>query len=103
MIAALAAVCALCVCFLLFGTLVRASEEETAPTYKYYTSVMIGAGESLQSVAEKYRSAAHYGSAEDYLDEVRAINHLRLPNGAEKAVTPGDCVILPYYSAEFIR
>lgn len=94
---------AICACFLVFGMLSRAAEENSAPAYKYYTSVTVGAGETLHTVAARYLSEEHYENMDEYLAEIGSINHLHRADGSLKDVAPGEHLIVPYYSAEFIR
>ena len=67
-------------------------------SYKYFTSVQIEAGDSLWSLADKYADPAHYANQDQYIAEVMSINHLTSEN-----IYAGNYLILPYYSAEFIK
>ena len=60
---------------------------------------MIGCGESLYDIAERYMDDAYYDDLEDYVDEVCSINHLdRLNWASSKALNAGNYIIVPYYS-----
>lgn len=64
--------------------------------YKYYTSVVIEAGDSLWAFAEKYGDSVHYESERAYIEEVMQINHMKDEN-----IKAGNHIILPYYSSEY--
>ena len=65
--------------------------------FKYYTSVIVEAGESLWDIAGDYIDG-HYDSRDSYIAEVRSINHLD-ENGT---VMAGQTLIVPYYSSEYV-
>lgn len=67
-------------------------------SYKYFTSVQIEPGDTLWSLADRYADREHYASQEQYIAEVMNTNHL---TGEDICV--GSYLILPYYSAEFVR
>jgi LysM repeat protein len=77
--------------------LVSAAGAETVHSYKYYTSIEVKYGETLWSIAEEYLDAAHYASIEDYIKEVRRINHLKDDN-----IIAGRYLVVPYYMEEYI-
>ncbi len=84
---------------MLFGMKASAAEEPVVPKQKCFTSVMIGCGESLYDIAERYMDDAYYDDLEDYVDEVCSINHLdRLNWASSKALNAGNYIIVPYYS-----
>lgn len=64
-------------------------------SYKYYTSIVVGYGESLASIAEHYVDD-HY-STEEFILEVRQINHLR----EDETLDAGSLIIVPYFSNEW--
>ena len=66
--------------------------------FKYYTSVIVEAGESLWDIADEYIDE-HYDSRNSYIAEVRSINHLD-ENGT---VIAGQTLIVPYYSSEYVQ
>lgn len=67
-------------------------------SYKYFTSVQIQAGDTLWSLADRYADEMHYASQEQYITEVMEINHL-----TDEAIYAGNYLIVPYYSAEFMK
>ncbi len=62
--------------------------------HKYYTSVEIKQGNSLWKIAEEYMSE-EYDSIDDYIKEVKQINHL-----TEDLIYEGAYLCVPYYSSE---
>ena len=62
--------------------------------YKYYTSIEIGEGSSLWDIAEEYITD-EYKSIEEYIEEVKEINHLE-----EDLIYEGAYLCIPYYSSE---
>lgn len=62
--------------------------------HKYYTSVEIESGSSLWEIAEEYMTE-EYDSVEDYIKEVKQINHL-----TEDLIYEGAYLCVPYYSSE---
>lgn len=69
-----------------------ASTEDAAGRSKYYTSIMIECGDSLWSIAEKYRTV-EYASISDYIREVKEINHL-----TSDVIKRGCSLCVPYYA-----
>lgn len=64
--------------------------------YKYFSSIMVGYGDNLLSIAEQYVDD-HYDSVEQYVNEVIHINNLK-----ENEVKAGQYLVIPYYSDEFV-
>ncbi len=73
----------------------KAADKDQNISFKYFANVMVTPGQDLEDLAMDYCKADI--DLDDYLSEVRSINHLE----AEEDVTPGDYLILPYYSEEF--
>lgn len=67
-------------------------------SYKYFTSVQIQAGDTLWSLADRYADDVHYASQDQYIAEVMEINHM-----TDEDIYAGNYLIVPYYSAEFIK
>ncbi|WP_130838730.1 hypothetical protein [Lachnoclostridium sp. Marseille-P6806] len=88
------------VLFMLFATRAEASDRSRTDQ-KYYTSVTVAYGEGMTELVDRYYSPEHYGSREEYAEEVCFINHLGR-GGEENVLRPGDHVIVPYYSAELL-
>ncbi len=90
-------------CFLTVGTRAAASDRSEPVMYKYFTSVRVEAGESFSDVLDRCYDEASGVSEKEYRSEVCSINHIPL-YAAETATTvvPGDYLILPYYSSEYM-
>lgn len=67
-------------------------------TYKYYTSIQIEPGDTLWTLADRYADKEHYASQDQYIEEVMRMNHL-----AGEDICAGNYLILPYYSAQFLK
>ena len=90
-----ATICMILICAVSY----RAIDSNANTGFKYYTSVTVGAGESLWELAGEYMDSEHYDSRKSYIEEVCSINHLT----DENSVTAGQMLILPYYSSEYIQ
>ncbi len=64
--------------------------------YKYYTSITVEAGESINSLAAEY--GEHFASKKEFINDLIFINHL-----TDDVLYEGMTLIVPYYSAEFIH
>lgn len=73
----------------------KASSEEEVHKYKYYTSVVVGNGETLWEIAKEH-SSEEFASLNAYIDEVKSINHLTTDK-----IYAGEELIVPYYSTEY--
>ena len=81
--------------FLLFQTSnIANAATPNSVRHKYYTSVEIESGSSLWEIAEEYMTE-EYDSVEDYIKEVKQINHL-----TEDLIYEGAYLCVPYYSSE---
>ncbi len=67
----------------------RPSDEELS---KYYTSVMVYPGDSLETLTEEYMSEG-YDDPASLAKEILSINHL----SPDKALQPGNHIIVPVY------
>ena len=67
--------------------------------FKYYTSVTVEQGETLWNIADDFMDYDHYVNKNAYIAEVESINHL----DSEEMLLTGQMLIVPYYSAEYIR
>lgn len=63
--------------------------------YKYYTSVYVTRDTTLWGLSEKYITP-EYADIREYMDEVRAINHL-----PSDELQYGEYICVPYYSSEY--
>ena len=62
--------------------------------YRYYTSVSVGVGESVWTLAEKYMDDLHYRNTKEFVSDIARINRIS-PDTKLKA---GSNLIIPYYS-----
>lgn len=92
--AVLATVCMITICAVSYGSI----RSDASSGFKYYTSVTVEAGESLWDIAEEYIDYDYYKDRNDYITEVKNINHL----DAQGSILAGQSLILPYYSVEFV-
>ncbi len=81
---------------ILFGSLTtsfaRSGENRDFGRTKYYTSIQIMAGDSLETIASRYITP-EYENYREYEDEVIQINHL----SHEGTIHPGCYLAVPYY------
>lgn len=80
------------------GFLSNAKNNESRTFYKYYTSITVTNEDTLWSIAEKYMDAEHYNSVNDYIQEVKAMNHLK-----NDIINYGEHLIVPYYMDAYIE
>ena len=81
--------------FLLFQTSnITNAGTQNSIRHKYYTSVEIEQGSSLWEIAEEYITE-EYDSVDEYIKEVKQINHL-----TEDLIYEGAYLCVPYYSSE---
>lgn len=92
------AVCFICAVILGANNLIsRAGEAKEAElSFKYYRNIPVEQGDTLSSIAQTYADQEHYETTDDYVQEVRLINHLE----EEDKIYTGDYLIIPYYSNE---
>nr|WP_297764413.1 LysM peptidoglycan-binding domain-containing protein [uncultured Butyrivibrio sp.] len=74
-----------------------AQSDEYTPEFKYYTAVTIHAGDSLWSIASEHFNPDHYDDLGSYVGEICSINKL----SNDSVINAGECIILPYYEAEY--
>ena len=65
--------------------------EESTTACKQYTSITIYPGDSLWSIAVEHADG-HYSSTQEYIDEVKQINHL-----TSDTINAFEHLIVPYY------
>ena len=93
------------VCLILICTVFYHSMKSSANTgdekvnFKYYTSIMVGYGDTLWKIADEYIDYSEYKDKETYLAEVRNMNHL----DDDSDIKAGQYLIVPYYSYEFVK
>ncbi len=82
--------------FALFMTATKTEAHKMdKPSYKYYTSVTVDAGDTLWTIAEEHMTE-EYRSIDEYMSEVASINHLK-----GDRLTRGQTLCIPYYSTEY--
>lgn len=86
---------------LIFGMTSHADEKGTQE-HKYYTSVLVTGADTLEEVAERYADPSHYRNTAAYYREVCEINHLFSNGDDAPRVSPGNYVVVPYYSADLL-
>lgn len=84
-----------------FCVMTGASSRPVQPSWKYYTTVTLADGESLEDLAGRYGDRTHYDSAGEYVEEVCDINGI--PYDTEKVpdLRPGTRIVIPYYSTQY--
>ena len=75
----------------------RAQSKEQTVDFKYYTNIIVAPDETLNNIAMKYMDTIHYDSVQDYVDEVKYMNHI----DEKEDCHAGDYLIVPYYSSEY--
>lgn len=71
----------------------QATEEVSETSYKYFTTYVIQIDDTLWSIAEKNIDYEYYDSIQDYIAEVRSINHI-----CDDMIISGKTIVIPYYS-----
>lgn len=79
------------------GFLSNAQSDEDRTSYKYYKSISIASDDTLWSIAQEYIDEEHYDSIDEYIKEVKKLNHLY-----NNTITYGKYLIIPYYSDAYI-
>ena len=82
--------------FAFLGTKLVLSANSVNVRFKYYTSITVHSDDTLSSIADEHISS-EYKSADSYIREVCAINHL----DEEGTIYAGENLVVPYYSDEF--
>lgn len=96
----IATICMIVVCAVSFhGIRSVASNGEDQLKFKYYTQVTVAYGETLWDLSDGYIDYEEYKDKNEYIAEVRSINHLSEENG----VRAGQTLIVPYYSYNFVK
>lgn len=80
------------------GFLSNAKDNSSRTSYKYYTSITVSNEDTLWSIAEKYMDKEHYDSVNDYIQEVKNMNHLH-----NDTITYGEHLIVPYYMDAYLE
>ena len=93
---ALSMVLFIIMCSACFGT-IRAQAADETSAYKYYTSIQITPGHTLNDIAGIYMTD-DYKDTSAYIEEVCMINHI-FPDDIHE----GEYLTVPYYSAEYLK
>lgn len=67
--------------------------------FKYYKSVVIEDGDTLWTLADSYIDYLHYESKDNYIAEIKSINHLK----ENCHIRAGQLLIIPYYSNDYVK
>lgn len=73
----------------------EATAQVPETTYKYFTYHMIEKGDTLHDLAIEYISYEFYDSIQEYIKEVKEINHLE-----NDMIIAGNMLVIPYFSTE---
>lgn len=65
---------------------------------KFFTTLTVEHGQTMEDIVEKYCDADHYKNADAYISEILKINHIALKTGQDLTVRPGDQLVIPYYA-----
>ena len=96
MILLLAALFVITVGSIVCGSIFSSAKDSTTdmPRQKYYKSITIEEGDSLWSIAQKYRTDA-YDDTQEYIDELMQLNGL-----TSKTIHEGQHLIVAYYDTK---
>jgi len=92
-------------CFVLIGAISYNSIQSSANTgdeqisFKYYDHIAVRYGETLWDIADKYVDYKNYRDKQEYIDEVKRMNHL----DADGNIKAGQYLMVPYYSYEYME
>ena len=75
----------------------EAHSEDDPIRYKYYTSITVHSGDTLESIAGEYMSK-EYKNTQAYIHEVCMINHIDEEYGR---IVAGENIVVPYYEEVF--
>lgn len=83
-------------CFLL--GLKAKPKDEGPQKAKFFTTLTVEYGQTMDDIVEKYCDVDHYKNADAYVSEILKINHIALKTGQKMTVRPGDQLVIPYYA-----
>ena len=79
-----------------FGSILSlAGADDAEHAIKYYGSIEIQYGDTLELIAERFMDGEHYDSIDAYIKEVMKINNLR-----DDRIVAGRHIVVPYYATE---
>lgn len=84
-----------------FRIMTRASSLPKPGSWKYYTTVMIPYGQTLEDIITEYYDSSFYSSPREYLEEICEINAIPGERGVMPELGAGTKIVIPYYSAEY--
>ena len=85
------------VCSMFFRSILtdaHGNRSEDPVDYKYYTSIQVEAGDTLSSIAKEYRTASDE-STDDYIDQLKEMNHL-----SSDEIHEGEYLMVAYADTE---
>lgn len=94
-ITVLSTLSALAIMFSINSLKTEATEQIPETTYKYFTYHQIEKGDTLHDLAKEYISYEFYDNLQEYIEEVREINHLK-----DDVIISGQMLVIPYFSTE---
>ncbi len=74
------------------------ADSSTVTRVKYYKSIMIYNGDTLESITSRYLTE-EYDSAEQYIYEISCINHLT----EDPVLIAGNYLMVPYYTDGIVK
>ncbi len=99
-LAGIMTVCLILVCAVSYHAIrSNASSGNDEINFKYYTEITVQHGDTIWDIADEYIDYDEYKNKSAYVAEVTNINHL----DAEGTIKAGQCLIVPYYSHEFVK
>lgn len=75
----------------------KAKDDDEQAFYEYYKCITISNDDTLWSIAQEYMDTSHYSSVDEYIKEVKQMNHLK-----NNVITYGGYLIVPYYSDAYV-
>ncbi len=76
-----------------FNSIAQARENTPETSYKYFTYYTVDKGDTLWSMAEEYIDYNYYKSINEYVSEVKEINHI-----TDDTIRLGQTIVIPYFS-----
>lgn len=95
---AIMTICLIITCSFTLNAFRSSAKSDPEVSYKYYKSIAVANNDTLWSIAERYMDEDHYGSINDYINEVRYMNSL-----SDDSIHYGEYLIVPYYDSQFIE
>ena len=67
-----------------------------------FTSILVIGDQTLEDIAGQYADPDYYRNTAAYYREICEINHLPVKEGGIPHVAPGNYIIVPYFSPDFL-